>query len=88
MPTGICTNKTSVAAWPYPPSKDPQGLFEEFAAAAGRIYASAEERQRRSAVFTENLEHIKKMQALDPDAAYSHTTPFADWTVEEFSARA
>ena len=88
MPTGICTYKTSVAAWPYPPSKDPQGLFEEFSAAAGRIYAPAEERQCRSAVFTENLELIKKIQVLDTDAAYSHMTPFANWTVEEFSARA
>jgi len=87
MPTGVCSYETGEAALSHPPSKNPQSLFEEFAATVGRVYSSTEERQRRFAVFVENLGHIEKMQAMDADATYSHTTPFADWAVEEFSAR-
>jgi len=70
-----------------PPARSPQGLFEEFAAAVDRVYTSAEERKHRFAIFVENLEHVAKMQALDEDATYSHVSPFADWSVEEFLAR-
>jgi len=91
LPTGVCTYRAAAsvrsAPAPAPPAEDPQGLFEEFAASVGRIYASAEERQRRFEVFAENLAHIAKMQSLDAGAVYTHTSPFADWTVEEFSAR-
>lgn len=87
LPTGLCTYKASVAESPTPPSNSSESLFNEFAAAVGRIYMSAEEREHRFAVFVENLGHIAKMQALDTSAEYSHKTPFADWTVEEFSAR-
>jgi cathepsin F len=52
----------------------------------GRIYSSAAERERRFAVFVENLKIIAQMQAFDADATYSHKTPFADWTVDEFLA--
>lgn len=84
MPTGICTYKTGVAA--PPPAKSPESLFEEFAAQVGRLYTSTEERQHRFSVFVENLEHITRMQALDESATYSHLSPFADWSVAEFSA--
>jgi len=87
LPTGVCTYKVGAAVRAYNQGNDPQGLFEEFAATVGRIYASAEERQYRFTVFVENLKHIEKMQGLDGDATYSHKTPFADWTVEEFQAR-
>ena len=40
------------------------------------------------ATISDLWNHNVMMQALDPDAVYSHTTPFADLTVEEFSARA
>jgi len=83
----VCTYKAASAVETSPPSRDAQALFEEFAAAVGRIYQSAEEREQRFAVFAENLGHIQKMQELDSSAMYSHTTPLADWTVEEFSAR-
>jgi cathepsin F len=85
----VCTYKTDVdeAVWPNPPASNPAGLFEEFAAAMGRIYESAEQRQHRFSVFVENLGNIAKMQVLDEGATYSHKTPFADWTVEEFQAR-
>jgi hypothetical protein len=64
----------------------PASLFDEFAAAIGRVYLTAAERAHRFAVFTENLEHIAKMKLLDPGATYSHISPFADFTVDEFSA--
>jgi len=64
----------------------PQHLFDEFGKAIGRAYVSAEERDHRFAVFTKNLDHISKMQMTDTEATYSHMSPFADWTVEEFSA--
>jgi len=89
--TGVCTYNTA-GATPLPkltsPGKgpDPESLFEEFAKTVGRFYASAEEREHRFAVFVKNLGHIAKMQLLDNDASYSHLSPFADWTVDEFSA--
>jgi cathepsin F len=83
----VCTYKTGVAEWPVPPANNPQGLFQEFATAVGRIYSSAEDRERHFANFVENLGHIAKMQALDAEATYTHLSPFADWSVEEFSAR-
>jgi cathepsin F len=67
-------------------SVDPEQLFEEFGKALGRVYTSTEERDRRLAVFSKNLDHIEKMQITDAEATYSHMSPFADWTVEEFSA--
>jgi cathepsin F len=74
------------AASPVPMTPGPASLFEEFAAVVGRAYSTAAEREHRFAVFTENLEHIAKMQLLDTDATYSHMSPFADLTVQEFSA--
>jgi cathepsin F len=68
-------------------AQDVEKLFDEFGAAFGRSYSTMEERKQRLGVFSQNLEHIKKMQLVDSGAAYSHVTPFADWTVEEFSAR-
>lgn len=62
-------------------------LFADFERAFGRVYASAEERTRRFAIFAENLVQIEHMRMADPSAQYSHLTPLADWTVEEFAAR-
>jgi cathepsin F len=80
----VCTYAAGLRA--VPSAESPQSLFEEFAAVVGRIYSSAAERERRFAVFVENLKNIAEMQAFDADAAYSHKTPFADWTVDEFLA--
>lgn len=84
---GVCAYKTGVTELPFPPVPNLWGQFQDFAAAMGRIYTSTEERERRFAVFVENLGHIAKMQVLDAEANYTHLSPFADWTVEEFSAR-
>jgi len=62
--------------------------FLEFLARHNRSYASKEERAAKFAVFVENLEHIAQHQEKDEgDAVYSHLSPFADITTEEFSRR-
>merc|ERR1719362_466070 len=78
---------TGQEADPAPAASSPESMFEEFGAKMGRVYASAEERQHRFAVFKENLGLIAEMKVLDPHADHSHLTPFADWTVQEFKAR-
>jgi cathepsin F len=80
----VCTYAASLGA--APPAVGQASLFEEFAAVVGRIYTTAAERERRFAVFVNNLKNIAKMQAVDDDATYSHKSPFADWTVDEFLA--
>jgi cathepsin F len=87
MPTGVCTYAAGLAASTPSVAGPIQDKFNEFAAAFGRIYTSAEERETRFKIFVENLANIVKVQGLDSGATYSHKTPFADWTVEEFSAR-
>lgn len=62
-------------------------LFRQFAAAFNRIYSSEAERAIRRTIFIENLAHIAKMRLADAGSTYSHLTPFADWSVEEFRAR-
>jgi len=65
----------------------PEELFNEFEAKFSKVYASAEERAERLAIFTENLASIAVMRAGDASAQYSHLTPLADWSQEEFAAR-
>lgn len=60
-------------------------LFEEFTQKFGKVY-EAEGLAKRFAVFVENIAAAAKLSALD-GAVYSHLTPFADLTVEEFAAR-
>lgn len=95
MPSVVCVVAITLAAavaatvaseLPSPPADNPQALFEEFIEATGRTYASEDERQVRFGVFVENLEGIAKMRQIDSDAKYSHVSPFADWSVAEFSA--
>jgi len=88
---GICTfpvsdvSEVNVAA--VSPKDDAETLFEEFEKTFGKVYASFAERALRLSVFTENLISIEQSQMADPSATYSHLTPFADWTIEEYSAR-
>merc|ERR1712217_416651 len=49
-------------------------------------YESAEERARRLQIFADNLELIAELQLSDPSAQYSHLTPMADLTPEEFAS--
>lgn len=84
MPTGVCTYAAGVAG---PTPSQEQTAFEEFGAAFGRFYISAEERLKRFGIFVENLGQIAEMQSQDSSATYSYRTPFADWSKEEFSAR-
>jgi cathepsin F len=65
----------------------PEALFKDFEAKFNKVYSSVEERAYRLAVFTENFASIAVMRAADTSATYSHLTPLADWTVEEFAAR-
>jgi cathepsin F len=60
--------------------------FKEFEQMFSKAYESIEERARRLEIFTDNLETIAQWQASDPDAHYSHLTPLADLTSEEFAA--
>merc|ERR1719359_189147 len=64
-----------------------ENLFAEFVERFQKSYATAEERATRLRAFTENLVEIHQLQMADPDAEYSHLTPFADWTQDEFLAR-
>jgi len=67
--------------------RDPAFMFKEFEEKFERQYASAEERAARYAVFAENVEKIAAMRVMDTSAEYSHLSPFADMTDEEFRAR-
>merc|ERR1719359_695120 len=64
-----------------------ENLFAKFVERFQKSYATAEERATRLRAFTENLVEIHQLQMADPDAEYSHLTPFADWTQDEFLAR-
>jgi len=62
--------------------------FSEFLVANNRSYTSPEERAARLAVFAKNLQHIAHFRQLEEgDASYSHVSPFADISPEEFSLR-
>jgi len=61
--------------------------FEEFLVANNRSYASAEY-AARLAVFARNLEHIEHFRQIEEGgASYSHLSPFADISPEDFSRR-
>lgn len=61
--------------------------FEEFEQNFGKVY-SPEERQRRFKIFSYNLKQMKQFQRVEEGSAtYSHLTPFADLTREEFAER-
>jgi len=62
--------------------------FREFLTANNKSYATPEERVARLAVFAVNLEYIEHFQQVEEgDASYSHLSPFADISPEEFSLR-
>jgi len=62
--------------------------FEEFLTANNRSYASPAERVARLAVFARNLEHLEHFRQIEEGgASYSHLSPFADISPEEFSRR-
>eukprot|EP00746_Dinoflagellata_sp_MGD_P072977 gnl/MRDRNA2_/MRDRNA2_29613_c0_seq1.p1 gnl/MRDRNA2_/MRDRNA2_29613_c0~~gnl/MRDRNA2_/MRDRNA2_29613_c0_seq1.p1 ORF type:complete len:475 (+),score=86.23 gnl/MRDRNA2_/MRDRNA2_29613_c0_seq1:88-1425(+) len=61
--------------------------FEEFMERNHKVYANLEEKAKRFAIFIENLVEIERMTVTDPSGEYSHLSPFADWTLEEFNAR-
>merc|ERR1719253_18322 len=67
-------------------ASNPAFLFEEFVAKFERTYASEEERAERFAVFAENLEKIAAMKLADTSAEYTHLSPFADYSDEEYRA--
>jgi len=58
-----------------------------FETAFEKKYSSVKERAQRLEIFTENLARIAEMKVLDPSAEYDHLSPFADWSIEEFTAR-
>jgi len=62
--------------------------FKDFVRAFEKTYESEEEQQRRFEIFRSNLADIEKLQSIDGGSAtYSHLTPFADLSTEEFSVR-
>jgi cathepsin F len=66
---------------------DVEAKFREFEAKFGKNYA-ASEREARLAVFQDNLKKINELQLTEQGTAiYSHLTPFADLSEEEFSVR-
>lgn len=62
--------------------------FQEFVKMHNRSYSSASEWEARLATFLENLEAISHVQQADEGSAhYSHLSPFADLSPDEFSQR-
>merc|ERR1719171_3482503 len=68
-------------------SSSPESLFREFEEKFQKTYETTEQRAHRLQIFTANLAEIAAVRAMDTSAEYSHLTPFADWTPEEFAAR-
>lgn len=65
-----------------------EAKFDEFAKTFGKSYSSDAERRDRLAVFVRNLLDVERLRMTEEGSAtYSHLTPFADLTVEEFSRR-
>jgi len=65
-----------------------ESAFKEFEEKFGKKYESLEERALRLEVFTRNLMHIETLQQSERGTAtYSHLTPFADLSSDEFSSR-
>jgi len=58
--------------------------FDAFKETFGKIYATAEESERRYAIFVENLAVIEALNAKKDGATYG-VTQFADLTKEEFT---
>lgn len=58
--------------------------FEAFKAKFSKTYASVEEEETRLAIFAENLGHILNLNVMDDSAEYSHLTPLADLSTQEF----
>lgn len=63
-----------------------ESKFKEFEQLFGKVY-TVEERAKRLAIFAENLGLVEEWKNSDRSAQYSHRTPFADWTQEEFASR-
>lgn len=92
MFVGVCTYPARSSELSSSPvlgaeESEEEKLFKEFMQATEKAYNSEEERIIRFKIFVENLVHIKQAQMADPGATYSHLSPFADWTMEEFGAR-
>jgi len=81
------TNVLFLAALAFASAKPASELFGEFVSAFEKKYESEEERLKRFAIFESNLAAMSGLQAADPEATYTHLTPFADQTPEEYSAR-
>jgi len=68
-------------------SGDVEAKFREFEAKFGKNYAVSE-REARLAIFQNNLQKIDDLNKIEQGSAtYSHLTPFADLSEEEFSVR-
>jgi len=64
-----------------------EGRFLEFEQKFGKIY-SPEERQRRMVIFADNLKQMRDLARDDKGSAvYSHLSPFADISRQEFTQR-
>ena len=62
--------------------------WEEFKAEYGRKYASKQEELQKFHIFAENVQKLEKLHASDGGSAqFSHLSPLADWSEEEFNAR-
>merc|ERR1711865_1274635 len=67
---------------------DLEKRFKEFETRFEKKYASVEERLARMKNFAVNLERIALLASMEQgDATYSHLTPYADMSGEEFSGR-
>jgi C1A family cysteine protease len=65
---------------------DYEGMFRDFKATYGRVYASQSENARRFQVFVENMRKAEKLQALNPLAKFG-VNEFSDVSAAEFKVR-
>lgn len=60
--------------------------WSEFVEKFERTFESKEEEMSRRQAFITNLDRIDTLHAADNGVEYTHLSPFADWTREEFRA--
>ena len=78
-------SKASASATDILVSASAERRFAEFLAAFGRNYTSASVRLKRFQIFEDNVAKIAQLTSSNPLAVYSHLTPWADLTEDEFT---
>jgi len=67
--------------------EEKKGLFTQFKTVHSKKYADTKEELQRYEIFKENLAKIDELNAKAVHAKYTHTSKFADLSLEEFQKR-